>query len=343
MRLPTATAVALALLGAGCASAPLRKVGTAAAGDPSWPREPGKAIAYAGEIRGPENLGIERGFFARLWRAIAGAAESEQLYRPFGVALAPDGRVAVSDPGRRAVHLIDPGRKQYRRITGAPGRALTYPVAAVFIGATLVVADSETARLLAFDEKGAEVALPVKAPPLGRPGGLAVDAGRGRLYVSDVLGHTVHALSLDGREPDRPIGGRGGEAGRFNFPTHLAVDREGNLLVCDAMNFRVQVFDPSLTPLRSFGQLGDQPGAFSKPKGVAVDEEGNVFVVEGLYDVVQIFDRKGRLLGVIGGSGTQAGRFWLPGGAAIRDGLLYVADTFNARVQVFELARRATP
>lgn len=325
----------LAALACGCAST-ARRVGTVLPGDPSWPRDGHKRIAYVGELHAPENLGIEHGFFARVWRWIAGADESEELYRPYGVAVAADGRVAVADPGRHAVHLYDPRAGDYRRLT----ERLAYPVAVVFVGKTLLVADAERRELSAFDPHGDRVQLPLRAPAMQRPAGLALDERRGLLFVSDSTAHVVHVLPLDGGE-GRRVGGRGGDAGELNFPTHLAVDGEGRLYVCDAMNFRVQIFDAGLRPVRAFGRLGDGMGDLPRPKGLVVDREGHVLVVEGYFDVVQVFEPDGTLLGVFGGSGIAPGRFWLPGGAAIGGRLLYVADTFNARVQVFDLEQVA--
>ncbi len=325
-----------ACLATACAHSSARRIGSVMPGDPSWPRDGNRRIAYVGELRTPENLGIEHGFFARIWRFIAGRDDSEELYRPYAVAVSADGRVAVADPGRRAVHLFDPRRSDYRRIS----RGLSYPVAVAFAKRTLIVADSERRTLTAYDAEAEPVKLPVRVPALQRPGALVVDERRALLFVTDSAAHEVHALPLDGGE-GKVLGGRGGEPGQFNFPTHLAVDREGRLFVCDALNFRVQVFDADLRPLRSFGRMGDRPGNLPRPKGLAVDGAGNVLVVEGYFDLVQVFTGEGQLLGVFGGSGTAPGRFWLPGGAATDGRLLYVADTFNGRVQVFDLEQVA--
>jgi sugar lactone lactonase YvrE len=325
-----------ACLATACAHADARRIGTVLPGDPSWPREGNRRIAYVGELRTPENLGIEHGFFARIWRFIAGKDDSEELYRPYAVALSTDGRVAVADPGRRAVHLFDPRRSDYRRISSG----LLYPVAVAFAGKMLLVADAERRNLFAYGAEAEPVKLPVLVPELQRPAALAVDGRRAVLFVTDSAAHEVHALPLNGGE-GKVLGGRGGAPGQFNFPTHLAVDREGRLYVCDAMNFRVQVFDADLRPLRTFGRMGDRPGDLPRPKGLAVDGAGNVLVVEGYFDLVQVFTGDGQLLGVFGGSGTVPGRFWLPGGAATDGRLLYVADTFNGRVQVFDLEQVA--
>ncbi len=325
-----------------CAHGDVRKVGTRLPGDPAWPRGERRQIAWVGEIRGPENLGIVKGFFARIWDFVTGRDEVEGLYRPYGVAVDARGRIAVADPGRRAVHLYDPAGGGARRLYGADDARLVYPIAVAFVSRTLLVADAEAAAVRAFDEDGKAVPVPVALPELTRPAGLAADEKRGRLFVVDTARHLVHVLPLGPGGQARVLGGRGTELGRFNFPTHVAVDGEGRLAVCDALNFRVQIFDAELQPLHALGQLGDGLGDLARPKGVVIDREGVVFVLEGYFDVIQAFEAQGKLLGVFGGSGVQPGRFWLAGGMALDSrGLLYVADTYNGRVQVFDLDARS--
>ena len=60
-------------------------------------------------------------------------------------------------------------------------------------------------------------------------------------------------------------------------------------------------------------------------------------MVDGLFDNIQIFDRSGRLLLNWGEAGTEAGEFWLPNGIVISpENRIYVADTYNRRIQVFQ-------
>ena len=68
----------------------------------------------------------------------------------------------------------------------------------------------------------------------------------------------------------------------------------------------------------------------------------SLYVVDALFDGVQIFDREGALLLGFGSGGRAPGEFWLPTGAFIdpRD-QIYVADSYNQRVQVFELVGRS--
>ena len=51
---------------------------------------------------------------------------------------------------------------------------------------------------------------------------------------------------------------------------------------------------------------------------------------------MQIFDDGGRLLLAFGESGAGIGQFWLPTGIAIVNDVVYVADSANRRLQMFE-------
>jgi DNA-binding beta-propeller fold protein YncE len=71
-----------------------------------------------------------------------------------------------------------------------------------------------------------------------------------------------------------------------------------------------------------------------------VDSHGNIYVVDALHDVVQIFQSGGQLLLSFCGPGSDRGELWLPSGIAIDDDdNIYVADTYNKRLQVFQLIK----
>jgi sugar lactone lactonase YvrE len=111
---------------------------------------------------------------------------------------------------------------------------------------------------------------------------------------------------------------------------------EQELVVVDAMNFRVQILDRRGGFQTSVGHIGDETGSTFRPKGVAIDSEGHYYIVDGLWSVVQVFDREGRLLYYFGKRGTSAGDFQLPAGLFIDSGdRIYVVDSYNRRVQVF--------
>jgi DNA-binding beta-propeller fold protein YncE len=166
-----------------------------------------------------------------------------------------------------------------------------------------------------------------------RTTGLA--AGNERIYCVDTLNHRVLCFNLSG-DLLFTFGQRGVKSGQFNYPTHIAY-KNHELYVVDAMNFRVQVFTESGVFLRKFGRHGDGGGNFSKPKGIAVDNKMRIFVTDVMFDNVQIFNTEGDFLYVFGVPGNEEGQFWMPFDVDIYNGKIYVADTYNKRIQIFKI------
>jgi sugar lactone lactonase YvrE len=68
-----------------------------------------------------------------------------------------------------------------------------------------------------------------------------------------------------------------------------------------------------------------------------VDSEGHIWVSDGVRNSVQIFDRAGKLLLIFGRNGIGAGEFDVPAGLYLDSkDRLYVADSYNYRVQMFQ-------
>ena len=135
---------------------------------------------------------------------------------------------------------------------------------------------------------------------------------------------------------DSVLGQRGAGPGEFNFPTYLWWGNDARLYVSDALNFRIQMFDGDGRVVGQFGRLGDGSGDAARQKGVATDSLGHVYVVDSLFHAFQIFDAKGDFLLGVGNRGGDPGEFWLPTGIFIDQDLIYVADSYNSRIQVFQ-------
>jgi DNA-binding beta-propeller fold protein YncE len=300
-----------------------------------WPQQPRRPrIRFVEAVARPADLGIEPSFWKRLAQIVVGE-EEEWFVRPTGVAA--DGQaIYVADPGAQALWMLDLQGGRFRRIHEVGGQHLVSPVA-VAVGPSnrIYLADSYLAKVFIFGPDG-ELTGIIAYPNLRRPAGLAYDAAADRLYVADSAAHRIWVLAGDGW-PVGTIGQRGNGDGDFNFPTHVAVDREGTVYVTDALGFRIQMFSRDGRFLDAFGRHGDGSGDFAAPKGVGVDNEGHVYVVDALFDTVQIFDRSGQFLLSFGERGVGLGQFWLPGGLYIdREDRIYVADSYNQRVQIFE-------
>jgi DNA-binding beta-propeller fold protein YncE len=301
---------------------------------PRWPRPPSNArVIYLGQFSGEEEFGSRRSWLDRISGWVTGRTQ-QGFVRP--VALSVGGtRLAVADPGLRAVHLIDLSTRRWKTIHRSPDGSLVSPVGVLLLpDGRLLISDSVRNGLWLYTQNG-EPEGPFTSEPLERPTGLALDARRGWVWATETLAHRVRAFDLSGREVAR-VGNRGTELGQFNYPIRVAPDRNGGVWVTDSLNFRVQHVDDRGRVDRSFGIDGDRAGMFARPRGLAVDAEGRVFVVDALFDAVQIFDDRGRLLLLFGSRGAGSGEFWLPSDVAL-DALdrIYVADAYNRRVQVF--------
>jgi DNA-binding beta-propeller fold protein YncE len=305
-----------------------------------WPRAPEQArIEWLGEVRKPSDLGIRPGLFRRILHFFVGE-EKLNLVRPHGVSVDAKGRLWITDPGARAVYVLDAQKNRWMRLPRQGQQPMLSPIAVAHDSrGTTYVSDSAQRNVRLFDAKGRSRGTWDAGGSLLRPTGLAYDAARELLWVVDTGKHQILALQADD-EVVRTIGHRGTAPGAFNFPTHVGLDDAGSLYVSDTLNFRIQILSREGEPIRIFGQAGDGPGTFAKPKGLCRDRDGHIYVVDGMFDNVQIFDDAGRLLLAFGDHGTDRGELRLPAGLWIdTDDRIYVADAYNRRVQVFRYLR----
>ena len=299
-----------------------------------WPAPPAVARIRFVRTIDPESVKGQPSLMKRVWRALVGSPDADRMNQPYGIAVGSDKKVYVADTFGGVIHAYDLAKPAYSAIN-VKGLSLV----GIAAGAgRLFVTDSVAGAVMGLDLKGRILWSLGRRFGLGRPTGIAW--GGDRLYVVDTRRHCVFMMSPAGAYLGA-FGMQGSGPGQFNFPTNITRGADGRLYVTDTLNFRVQVFDEEGRFISTFGKLGDGAGDFDKPKGVATDSAGHVYVVEGMNDVVQIFDPSGRLLLAFGESGTGDGEFWLPTGITIADDLVYVSDSANRRVQVFEYLRSA--
>ena len=95
----------------------------------------------------------------------------------------------------------------------------------------------------------------------------------GYRYISDEINHRIQIVEPAGRTRD--LGGTGSRAGEFRYPRGLAVLSTGTpattrLFVCDAWNHRIQVLDGQGAVVGGFGGHGAGPGQLDVPSDVVL-------------------------------------------------------------------------
>jgi len=169
---------------------------------------------------------------------------------------------------------------------------------------------------------------------LWTPYGMAVDS-KGNLYVADGKVGAIFIFNTETKELSMI---KHGVQARFGDIIGLAIDDADRLFVSDTKMHRIVVFGKDHKMEGVIGQGVIDPG------GMVVDNENRfLYVADGATDVVMVFDAdKLTFIRKIGTPGknhtlTDPGNFSYPTNVALdADNNLYVTDSFNSRVEVFD-------
>ena len=198
------------------------------------------------------------------------------------------------------------------------------------------------------------------------PTGMASDTN-GNIYVADVDNHCIRKIAryvnlgngqitstFAGAAPTQGLPGQGtsgtangtGTAARFNQPTDIAIDNDGNLYVTDLRNYTIRKITPSgvVTTLAGTAETqgvsdGTRTAArFGRPWGVAIYTNNTIVVTDpwnGNIRKINIFSGATTTLAgpttgpgvfsIVDGTLAQA-RFKSPKGITVMGGIIYVAD-----------------
>ncbi len=166
-----------------------------------------------------------------------------------------------------------------------------------------------------------------------KPRSVAVD-GQDNLYVIDMTGRVqkfspAGEFLLSWQLPQTDLG----------KPKGMGTDTNGNIVVVEPHYQRVNHFTPDGALVSQWGRKGTNAGELILPRAVAIDRQGNAYVSEyTTVDRVQAF-RAGTRAAFLefGRPGVGPGEFNRAEGLGFGpDGRLFVADSCNHRIQIFD-------
>jgi len=190
----------------------------------------------------------------------------------------------------------------------------------------------------------------------GRPYG-GVYSTNGDLFIADSTNHAIrllrngHVYTFVGGTQGISDGKYG--AAKFDSPSAVVIDKEGNLYVADTMNHTIRKVDPDGIVTTIAGRAGTagstngngRSARFNEPSGIAVDDNGIIYVADtGSHLIRKIED--GRVTTIAGvperiptgedyASGgyedgpADSAQFTFPQGLFYINGVLFIADTGN--------------
>jgi sugar lactone lactonase YvrE len=171
---------------------------------------------------------------------------------------------------------------------------------------------------------------------LNQPYGIAVDS-QGKLYIADQRVGAIFIFSTTGDTKDVDMIKNGLHA-HFERIIGLAMDENDRLFVSDPGLRHVLVFNKDHKAEDVIAE------GLASPGGLAIDTKNRfLYVADVELDQVLVYDADTlKLLRKIGTTGhnhelTTPGDFSKPGGLAVDgQGTLYVADTMNNRIEIFD-------
>ena len=190
----------------------------------------------------------------------------------------------------------------------------------------------EFVKIFQFGSRG------INAGQFSHPRGIAVNPVTDYIYISDMKNNRIQIF-----KPETPVpryaeqfGAPGKGEGLFNLPAGLCFNRDGNLVVCDDHNCRLQVFDPEGRFIETLGTARGQKGLLCSPIGISMDFHGRYVITEFGSHCVTFLSPEGDILNCVRSVGPGYGQFVHPRGVTLDSaGYVYIADNENMRIARF--------
>jgi sugar lactone lactonase YvrE len=196
--------------------------------------------------------------------------------------------------------------------------------------------------------------LSIEEDPLADMGQAATQKYRQQADLSGTVRYLINGETVKKR-----FSGDGGPAieACLNFPTAVAVDRQGHLYIADTMNHRVRRVEAGTGTIATIAGIGQPryggdggPAAaagLNEPTALVVSGGGILYVADQSNNRVRAIDLGTGLIRTVAGTGaaafngdgipaTEAALAGPSSLALAEDGTLFIADTFNGRIRAID-------
>ena len=244
------------------------------------------------------------------------------LSHPWGVSVAADGNIMVTDNWAHTVMTFGPSQQ----IIGGNGAIKFLFPRGIAITQDNFILITDNDKVQKLNMNGQRIASVGKegngARRFSYPAGIAISPINRLVYIADRSNHRVQVLNPD-LTFSHSFGSMGGSNGQFQYPTHISIDSKGSIYVTDHGNRRVQKF------------LVDEKFAFcitgngvDAPSGIAVDQSDLVYVGNEGGQFISVFTTEGEFIRSISLKGVS------PKGLTFdKKGTLYVCS--NKEILVY--------
>jgi DNA-binding beta-propeller fold protein YncE len=218
----------------------------------------------------------------------------ENLEKPEGISVAPDGRIFVSDYATGEVKIYSANYKWFSTFSEygtQPGQNIKSEFGDIH-AEKYYMPEAGNHRISVWD-------LDAKFQfAFGKPGKAEGEFNNpesvkfspdGKMYVADLKNDRIQVFDPDGKFLFA-WGSSGAGPGQFNAPAGIAIDAEGNVFVTEIGNSRVQMFDKSGRFLSQLGEKGSGKGQFNNLHGIYCDlATGWLYIADTGNNRVQVY------------------------------------------------------
>jgi tripartite motif-containing protein 71 len=274
-------------------------------------------------------------------------SQAGQLGLQRGFAVGPNDEVYLGDATKGLIQVFDKDGNYLRSIGAGRFPGDMRGLAVDFDNKWLYAVDAYSSQVEKFELDGTWLgAFGSEGEEDGqfRDGGREITVGQDhRVYVADFGNNRVNVFEPDGTYVDfMPNPAPAAPAGGFNQPQDVTVSPDGKqVFVVDTYNHRVQKFNPAGDPVKVWGFRGsDVAGgnAMNYPRGITFSK-GEVFVMNSREGDVKVYSNNGVYKRSLLEWGREEGQTNLARGVHVDGtGRIYVADSNNRRIQVFNAA-----